>query len=355
MRFARTSALRSPWCLSQSGMPAPPAELLGPLPLDLAHPEVEAAPRLRARLAELYGLEPERVLLTVGASSAMQLAAMRWLRAGARVLVESPAYEPLLALPRQFGAGLLELRRDFERGFALDNGAAHTRGRGPLHAILTNPHNPSGALSSAAEIAELAGLLAAQGGVLVSCEVYMEFARPEQRVHAFALAPNAISIGSLTKAYGLGSLRVGWMLLGSGLSAERTALEDLQHLGAVDPATLSLRAALAALARLEPLAARVRAVEHESLPLLAHWLRTTPGVRGPAPALGLTAFPRIEGVRDTLALAARLQERQQVDVVPGEYFGWPGHLRIGAGVPPETLREALARLARGLAEARAAS
>jgi aspartate/methionine/tyrosine aminotransferase len=185
--------------------------------------------------------------------------------------------------------------------------------------------------------------------VLVSCEVYMEMARPEQRVHAFALAPNAVSIGSLTKAYGLGPLRIGWILLGEGLAGEIESLRDLAYLAYVDPPTAALRGGLAALERLAELTAPLRRVERESRPLLERWLRESARVESTLPAIGLVAFPRVRGVEDTRALQRWLAREHEIDVVPGEFFGRAGHLRVGCGLPPATLAPALERLEDALA------
>jgi aspartate/methionine/tyrosine aminotransferase len=358
MRWAHSHGFSSPYSLAQSGCPVPDAGLLGAPPqdraadraADLMHPCAEAKPALEARLAELFGTEPERVLATLGASGAMHLVASRWLRAPARVVTELPSYEPFRALPAAGGCSVEVLRRDWEDGWALDPARASRAlaGAAPGHLFLANPHNPTGAVSPAEKVAALAGAAARAGGLLVSNEIYMEFARPEERVHAFALAPNAVSIGGLTKAYGLGALRIGWLILGEGLAAERAALEDAAYLAWVDPPTASLRLALDALDHLPELSRAHLAYRAECLPHLARWLAETPGISGPPPTLGLTAFPRIEGVDDTLALARFLADEHGVDVVPGEFFGAPGHLRVGCGVPEETLVEGLARLTAGI-------
>jgi aspartate/methionine/tyrosine aminotransferase len=351
MFWAHSEAVRSPWCLSQSGMPAPPRELFAGLDLaQFGHPEIEAAPKLRARLSELYGLPPERILLVPGASGGMHLAALRWFRPGSRVASETPSYEPLRALPGFCGADWRPLERRRELNWHFDLGATDRllAGARPGHVFVTNSHNPTGARLDAAEIAALAGSAERAGGVLVCCEVYMEFAAPAKRVHAFQVAPNAVSIGSVTKAYGLGALRVGWMLLGEGLAAERDLLLDCAYLGWVDPPTPTVLAARHALEHLPELVQPILRVEREAAPILREWLAQTPGIDCVPPELGITAFPRIVGVDDTRALSRYLQQQHQVDVVPGEFFGAPGHLRIGCGVPPETLREGLRRLALGI-------
>jgi aspartate/methionine/tyrosine aminotransferase len=360
MVWAHTEAFVSAYSLAQSGMPPPDAALLGDPPaIDLSPPAADALPALRERLAELFGLPPgsaaERILPTAGASGAMRVAAQRWFRPGARVVTDVPSYEPFRALPPLVGAELRTVERRFQDGWRLDVDAVRRElsGSRPGHVFLANPHNPTGALLDAEEVRALAAAAADHGGLLVSNEIYMEFARPDERVHAFALAENAVSIGSLTKAYGLGPLRIGWLLLPESLTGELPHLTDLTYLDHVDLPTPALRLGRRALDRLEVLLAPARRFEAECGPPFRAWLEASREVAGPAPALGLAAFPRVEGVADTRALAADLARSHQVDVAPGEFFGLPGHVRVGFGVPLETLREGLARLDAGIAAHRA--
>jgi len=355
MFWAHTEAHASPYSLSQSGMPAPDPTVLGELALDVAPPPIEALPAFEAGLARLFGVEPERVIATMGASGAMHLASMRWFR-GARVVTERPSYEPFRALPELFAADLRIVERTHDEGWRLEPArfaAALAGADGPAHAFLCNPHNPSGVAARPEELAALAEAAAGHGGVLVSDEVYMEFAPPEERLHAFALAPNGVSIGSLTKAYGLGALRLGWIVLGEGLAHEREALVDLGYLVHVDPPTPCLRAGLAALESLPALLAPVRRLEAESRPHLERFLAEDPNVEGRLGPFGLSAFPRVNEVADTAALARFLAAEEGVDVVPGEFFGSPGFVRVGFGVPEATLVEGLQRLGRGIAAFRA--
>jgi aspartate/methionine/tyrosine aminotransferase len=350
MVWAHKESFRSPYCLAQSGMPVPDATPWRGIPLDIGHPAVEALPALEARLAQLFGVAPERVLVTPGASAAMLLVALAFFR-GARVVAEVPSYEPLRALPALVGAELTCVPRRLEHAWRLDPGEVERAlgGRGPAHVFATNPHNPSGELLPAADVIALARAAERAGGVLACCEVYGEYLPNERRVHAFALAPNTISIGSLTKAYGLGGLRVGWMVLGEGLVDQRARLVDMAYLAYVDPPTASLRGAHVALEHLPRLLQPLRRVERESRPHWERWLRSTPGVTSTVPEHGIIAFARIEGAPDTLALGRFLQEAYQVDTVPGEFFGAPGHLRVACGVPEATLREGLERLTAGIA------
>ena len=357
MVWAHTSAVRSAYTLSQSGMPLADPSFLDALGrYDIGHPSREALPALQSKLAELFRVDPSRVIVAMGATGGMQLCAWRFFRPGARVVADVPSYEPFRSLPMYLGADLRPLRRRLEDGWQVDPGEVRAllgKGSGPGHVFLANLHNPTGMLLERERMEAIAAEAARAGGCLISCEVYMEYVPNERRVHAFELAPNGISIGSLTKAYGLGALRIGWILLGEGLARERAHLVDMAYLAYVDPPTAAMRAARLALDRLPELRRPIATIERESRPIWEKWLRKTPGIAATVPEFGIVAFPRIEGVEDTIALSEYLAKEHQIDVVPGEFFGLPGHLRISCGVPAATLEEGLSRLERGIAAFRA--
>lgn len=357
MVWAHTHSFRTPYPLTQSGMPMADPQFLDALGrLDIDHPSRSALPELEAAIARRYGVDRSRVIVTLGASGAMYLAAARWFRSGSRVVVDVPSYEPFRALPRFFGAETIGYERRLDERWRIDPErvrALLARGSGPGHVFLANPHNPTGVLLDRSEIAALAREAGRVGGNLVACDIYMEYLPKERCAWAFEAAPNAVTLGSLTKAYGLGALRIGWIVLGEGLAAERDHLVDAAYLTYVDPPTATMRAATAAFARLPELLAPLRVVERDSRPIWAKWLVATDGIECVVPDHGIIAFPRVAGVADTLDLAEFLVREHQVDVVPGEFFGMPGHVRVGCGLPPEQLTEGLARLARGIRAYRA--
>jgi len=350
--WVRTGSHGSAYSLAQSGMPLPESGWLSLHAEQISgYPTVEILPALERRVGELFGVAPERVLTTLGAHGAMDLCARHWLRAGQPAAVEAPAYQALPALLRRSGTRTFSLQRTLESGWVPDPQALAEqarRSRHPLHLFLTNPHNPSGAVLDPETLQALALAIEPTGGVLVCNEVYMDFAQPDQRVHAATFVPRAVSITSLTKAYGLGSLRSGWILLGEDLADQRILLQDQALLSYGDPPTATLNASLAALDRLPELLAPVRRVEAESRPHLLAWLRDSPSVLSTIPPFGIMAFPRIERVQDTLGLQALLADEFDVDVVAGEHFGAPGHLRVGCAVPEATMIEGLKRLENGI-------
>jgi len=352
MVWAHTHSARTDHPLTQSGMPtADPAFLDALGRLDIDHPSKGALPELEAAIARRYGVDRSRVIVTLGASGAMFLAAARWFRPGARVVADVPSYEPFRALPLFFGAEVVAYERRLEERWRMDPERVRSllaRGPGRGHVFLANPHNPTGVMLDRAEIGAIAREAERAGGLLVSCDIYMEYLPKERMAWAFEAAPNAVTLGSLTKAYGLGALRIGWIVLGEALAAEREHLVDVAYLTYVDPPTATMRAGTAALARLPELLAPLRVVERESRPIWARWLNSTEGIDCVVPEHGIIAFPRVAGVSDTLALAEFLVREFKVDVVPGEFFGKPGHVRVGCGLPPDKLVEGLSRLERGI-------
>ncbi len=352
MFFARTEAFRSKYSLTQSGMPAADPKLLGEtIAIDLSHAGSKSLPELESRVAAHLGVDRSQVLITLGASGAMHLAAAALFRPGVRVVSETPSYEPLRSLPRFFGADARLVERRPDAGWRIDPAdvARALAGARTGHVFTTNPNNPTGAKSTAAEMAALAREAAKVGGVLLCCEVYMEYClASKDRVHAFQVAPNTISMGSLTKAYGLGPLRIGWIVLGDELKSQRKHFEDVLYIDYVDAPTTTLALGVRAFDNLELLRRPIERMQREQKPVLAQWLASTSEVEGEVKELGLTAFPKIRGVADTRALHRHLVAEHEVDVVPGEFFGRAGHIRIGCGLEPKPLAEALDRLAAGV-------
>lgn len=351
MRFARTDAMAQPASLTQSGMAvADPRHFAELTALDFEWGGARALPELATELARRFRVQPEQVFVTPGATGAMSVAAAALFGPGSRVAVEVPSYEPLRVLPRREGAHVVEVQRTLAQGWRLDPAAvaAALAGPGRGHVFLSSPHNPSGVRTRSADLAQLAELAARAGGYLVCNEIYEEFVPAGQAFHVASELRHGISLGSLTKAYGLGALRVGWVILGEAAMAEREAVEDATFLQYVDLPTFSLRAAALALRRREPLLAPYRHVLAESRPVFERWLASEPRVEALVPEHGIIACARIRGVPDTRALARHLAASEGLGVVPGEHFGAPGHLRLGYGMSPEALADALARLSRGL-------
>ncbi len=356
MIWARTRSGATRFPLTQSGMPPADPAPLGPAPeVEVGHAGPVLA-EVEAQIARRFGVSPDRVVATVGASGGLFACAWAWFGPGARVVADAPSYEPFRALPQRLGADLRVIERRLEDGWQIDPADIRRllgTGTGRGHVFLANPHNPSGAQLGLQRVQAIAREAERAGGLLVSCDIYGEYEPDAARVDAFRAAPNAVSIGSLTKAYGLGSLRIGWAILGEGVASEVHALRDATYLAWVDAPVASLRIGLRALDRLPQFLAAYQHIVETTRPTWARWLTNTEGVHATVPDHGIIAFARIEGAPDTFALAEYLAREHDVGVVPGEFFGMAGHVRVGCALPPAELAEGLARLAQGIAAWRA--
>ncbi|OFZ68085.1 MAG: hypothetical protein A2Z01_05490 [Betaproteobacteria bacterium RBG_16_58_11] len=176
-------------------------------------------------------------------------------------------------------------------------------------------------------------------------EVYRDF-DPNPPPVAQALHPRLITTASLTKVYGLGSLRAGWALMPEALV---TKAEQRYDFMAVNPATTLLNLALSAFPKLAPLRARAIQRAQQNRDLVASWLSDSTCFSVQLPAHGIIALLQLPPGADDLALTRYLAEKQ-VLVAPGAYFGAPGTLRLAYGMEPARLGEALERLEAGARE-----
>ncbi|HEV3141215.1 MAG TPA: pyridoxal phosphate-dependent aminotransferase, partial [Vicinamibacterales bacterium] len=205
--------------LARSGIDYCPPSLLGLTRRDLVTtlPVKYGYAPLTDAIARRYRVGADRVFTVSGGTSFANwvacAAALDGCGPGAEVIVERPAYEPLLRIPQALGHRVRRLDRRLDDDYAidLDRFASLVTARTRL-AIVTSLHNPSGARIPMATLRAMASRLASVGACLLVDEVYLECLfgkRPESCVHA---AGNVITTNSLTKAYGLDGLRAGWIL-----------------------------------------------------------------------------------------------------------------------------------------------
>jgi aspartate/methionine/tyrosine aminotransferase len=312
---------------------------------------VSGNPYVVEALAERHGVAADRILPTTGATSGLSLIYRTFLGPGDHVLVETPGFDLFGDIGRSLGAIVDHFKRVGD-DFAVDEFeiAAKITPRTRL-IVLSDLHNPSGMLLKPDVIARIARIAGERGVRLVVDEVYGDYAsraaRPGSAVH---LSPNVIAVSSLTKIYGLSTLRCGWIIASPDNLAAIRHVSDQFEFG-----VSKLSHAVAALVFEE--AERFDAYSHGVLaaakPIIARhfakWQRSGI-VAGRLPDYGCIFFPRLVGVEDTLAFSGWLADRYGVIVAPGEFFGAAGHVRIGFAHAPDALEYGLTRFHEGLRE-----
>ena len=301
------------------------------------------------RVAARYGVGTDQVATATGASGANFLVCAAILRPGDDVLVERPAYDPLLAVPRLLGANLVRFERRFDEGFRLDldrvKGAMTPRTR---LIIVTNPHNPTGVLSNIDELRTLGALAERWGCYVLADEIYLDGIEGPAQAMAATLSPRIISTSSPTKVYGLAGLRCGWALADTVLAEEIRRVRDLvDGTGSV----LAERAAAVAFEHVAALAARARSILEPNIAAVDAFMAGQPALEWVRPRGGTVAFPRLRGITSADAFADRLLRAFETAVVPGRFFEAPAHVRVALGIPPDVLARGLDAIGRALRQA----
>jgi aspartate/methionine/tyrosine aminotransferase len=307
-------------------------------------------------LAARYGVARAQVLGTTGATGGLSLLYGAFTRPGDHILVETPGFDLFqdLAATRGVAVGTFTRRTP---DYAIDPAEVEAALRPETRLIvLSNLHNPSGMVLDHHVLGQLAEIAERRGVLLVVDEVYGDYAAASVRpCPAVALSPAVVSVSSLTKIYGLATLRCGWIV---GAEPVVEAVRELGSRLEFGISTLAHAVAAQVIEDPAPFLAHSQSVIAQSRPVIARWLAAMQGeglVQGALPEAGCIFFPRLVGIDDTEAFAAQLIEERGVIVAPGEYFGAAGHVRIGFGLPSDVLEPALGILAGALRARRTAS
>ena len=342
--------------LASSGLaPLAPEALAEPAELLASATDPRAPRRWTEAIAARFGVDPACAVATLGTTHGLWAIYAALLSPGDDVVVESPAYEPLVRLAEGLGARVVPFARDLSRGAPVEP-AAVAAAIGPRCklVVLSNLHNPSGAYVDDATLAEVAALARARGARLVVDEVYRDLidGRVDRGTTAFHAAPGIITTSSLTKVYGLGWARAGWVLAEPDV-ARRVFDATLHSTGGVSPALASLGlCAFARFARLRDASLAARADDEARAAQLEAFVDARPhltwhGRRSARRSIfGFVSDARGVDLRPAIERAVR---EEQVIVAPGVFFGAPAGFRIRYGaLAPSMFADGLARLGRVL-------
>jgi aspartate/methionine/tyrosine aminotransferase len=343
--------------LSESGVhPLPLRELLAGDPglLDrllatsLGYPHVNGIPELRQNIANLYhGAAPDNVLVTVGAAEANYITTRTMLSAGDEIVVMLPNYMQIWGVAKNHDLEVKTFHLLEEKGWAPDVAeleaaiTPHTR----LIAIC-NPNNPTGRILTGAEMDAIVACADRVGAWILADEVYRGADRlsDQENPSFYGRYDRVLAVGSMSKAYGLPGLRLGWVV------APPHIIQDIwmRHEYTTISATMlsNVLAAIALSPEVRPrLLERTRRYIQLGYPILQKWMEShadTFSLRPPDAAA--IAFVRYHLDINSTELAQRLRREKSVLIVPGDHFGLDHFLRIAFGLPEDYLVPALDRI-----------
>lgn len=343
--------------MSESGVyPLRLGELLGDDPdalgrlLDtgLGYPHANGIPELRQNVARLYpGATPDDVLITVGAAEANYITLRALLSPGDEIAVMLPNYMQIWGVAQNHGLRVTPFHLHEERGWALDAAEleAAVTPRTRLIAVC-NPNNPTGRILSQAEMDAIVACAERVGAWLLADEVYRGADRvsDEENPSFYGRYDRVLAVGSLSKAYGLPGLRVGWVLGPPAVVDEIWARHEYTTISAAMLA--NKLAALALSPEVRPrVLARTRRYIRRGYPILQAWMDSHPGAFSLRPPdASAIAFVRYHLDINSTQFAERLRREKSVLIVPGDHFGLDRHMRIAFGLPEEYLVAGLDRI-----------
>jgi hypothetical protein len=304
-------------------------------------------PPLQKAIAAHQGVDPDCVVESAGTSMANHLAMAAIIEPGDEVLIEQPAYGPILDVAQYLQANIKRFPRIKEIGWAIDPVAVLNYITPKTRLIvITNLHNPTSALTPDSVLREVGDIARSIGALVLVDEVYLDAVYQRRPRTAFRLGPEFVVTSSLTKVYGVSGLRCGWILAHPELAWKMRRLNDLYSATPVYPGQLL---AVAVFKRLNRVRERARRIVNADRKVLRDFLASHSDLSAVWTDWGTTSFVQlIDGNADTFL--ERLRTKFDTSVVPGRFFEMPDGFRIGMGVNTEMFAEGLNRISQALAD-----
>lgn len=314
----------------------------------LFYPEVNGTTRLRTAIAQLYAhADASNVLVTVGASQANAMVCQTLLAPGDEVVVMTPGYRQVWGTALNMGCVVRELPLRADHGWRVDLAALDrvVTPRTKLVAIV-NPNNPTGTILTMAEMQAIVAVCARVGAWLHVDEVYhgTEHAGVADTPTFWGMYDRLICTNSLSKAYGLSGLRIGWAVTTPAMADELWRRHEYAVIAAAAPSMTLAEIALHPAKRMQ-LLTRQREISRAGLAVMRNWLSTQQGrFFLHTPQATSIAFVGYTGGMPSYALAEAIRQQASVLVAPGSTLGVEGYLRITVGYEPAKIEAALARI-----------
>ena len=278
-------------------------------------------------------LNEQHVLLTNGAAGALFIINTSLLTAEDHLIVVRPNYATNIEVPRTIGCSITFIDLKFNYGWKLDPQkiAAAIQTNTKLISI-TSPHNPTGMLMSEEEIDQIILIAERHNIYLLVDETYRDTCFKTPYPIAATKSKNVISVSSLSKAFGLPGLRMGWLITQNEILMERfLAAKEMIY---ISNSALDEEVAYQFYVEKEKFATVINYKAMQNFQLLKDWLQKETRVEAVLPQGGVVCFPRFKNELkiDTEKFYYTVMNKYQTMVGPGHWFEMPDtYMRIGFG------------------------
>lgn len=313
----------------------------------LGYSQSNGSDELRARIAALYpGATDRSVLVTIGGAEANFVGFWELAPKGNKAAVMLPNYMQVPGLIENFDGGAIPFYLREETGWHPDLNqleAALNAGAGFI--LVTNPNNPTGVALTSAEMDDIVSLADRHGAWILCDEVYRGAEVADVPVPSFwGRYDRVLVTNSLSKAYALPGVRLGWVVGPEDVVERLWARTDYTTIAPPSVSDTLARIALSPEVRPKILE-RTQGILRHNLGILADWVASYNGLFNYTPPdAGAIAMVRYRADIGSAELAERLRVEQSVLIVPGTHFGIDSTMRLGFGPPEEELVAALDRL-----------
>lgn len=327
---------------------------LGSLGLDLEHVQLRyghhrGSPELRSIISEQYeGLAADQICVTNGSSESNFSVVASLVGDSDHMVVEHPNYPSLYEVPRSLGLSHDLFRIVYEEGFKPDLGRLEQLIKPNTELVtLTHPNNPTGSVISEKTLREVIELVESRNAYLLHDETYRELSFEKPPPPAATLSDHAISMTTMSKAYGIPGIRIGWIAGPKHIvESVRAVREQLTICNNV----LGEAIAMSVLNKRETILKGVRQRVQRNFETLKRWMAHQDVLEWVEPSGGVVCFPRLKNGSSTEELCRTLATKYRTFTVPGYGFEMNRHLRIGFGGDAEELDEGLKRLTQAIKE-----
>ncbi|MEL7465789.1 MAG: aminotransferase [Pseudomonadota bacterium] len=319
------------------------------LPMKMTYGAIEGSARLRAAIAALYqGVEAENIIVTHGTIGANELVHKTLVSAGDLVVAITPTYQQHYSIPESLGADVRRLKLREEDGFQPDlDELRRLTADGVKLIAFANPNNPTGALMDRATLEEVAEIARAAGAWVLGDEVYRGTEQSGRSAPSIAdVYERGISTASVSKAFSLAGLRLGWI---AGPKEVAEAVMIHRDYNTISVGMLDDHFATIALENADRILARSRKLVRENLAVLAAWVEGEPAIHWVKPEAGTTALLRYDLDMSSREFCVALLRETGVMFTPGSALDMEGYARIGYAQAPEVLAAGLKKVSGWLA------
>jgi aspartate/methionine/tyrosine aminotransferase len=321
------------------------------LSLKLTYGAIQGSERLRNAIAALYSKQSiENTLVTHGTIGANSLVHQTLVSRGDRVVAVVPTYQQHYSIPKSIGADVVHSRLTADNQFLPDLHELEALViEGTKLIAMTNPNNPTGSLMDADFLGKVAAIARAAGAWVLCDEVYRGIDQDGSgSTPSMAdIYEKGISTASMSKAYSLAGLRLGWIVAPEELIEAVMIHRDYNT---ISIGMINDHFATLALENHQAILQRSRNLTRRNLKILSEWVAGESLISWVPPKSGTTALLKYDIDLPSREFCVELLNSTGVMFTPGSAMGMEGYVRIGFANGTEVLKIGLGLVSQFLAK-----